>query len=121
MKHLIDTANDARALRNGGITQSHLGTDNDVAEIWKGMRQQLPANNIKCEPTDNAIYDVISFYTSKRRTVFAEIYGRHFLKSWSGICLCAACILLGLKVIQIYLTWEKLYLQRQKYTQSIIV
>lgn len=72
MKHLIDTANDARALRNGGITQSHLGTDNDVAEIWKVMRQQLPANNIKCEPTDNAIYDVTSFYTSKRRTVFAE-------------------------------------------------
>lgn len=113
MQRLIDTADDVEALRDGGIIHSHLGTNNDVAKLWNEMNEQLQTNNIKYEPIDNAIYGVKSFYTSKYRAIYTEIYERYFSKPWSVISLFAACILLGLAAFQTYLAWEQVRLQRE--------
>jgi hypothetical protein len=113
MQRLIDTADDVQALRDGGIIHNHLGTNNEVANVWNGMPKQVPTNNIKYKPIDNAIYDVKSFYTSKCRTICTEIYRRYFSKPWSAMSFFAACILLGLAGFQTYLAWEQVRLQRE--------
>jgi hypothetical protein len=41
MDRLIKTAADVEVLRNGGIIHNRLGTDEEVANVWNGMREVM--------------------------------------------------------------------------------
>lgn len=112
MERLVNKADDVEVLRNGGIIHSHLGTDDEVASLWNGMRELLP-EDIEYEPIENAVDDVITFYTSKYRRMCAEFNRRHCSKPWLVLSVISAFILLVLTVLQTLLAWEQVRLQQE--------
>eukprot|EP00253_Pinus_taeda_P019659 PITA_19659 len=66
MDQLINTAEDVEVLSTSGIVNHHLGSDQEVADIWNKMRKGHDPNG-KYGPIDSAINEVINFNRSYRR------------------------------------------------------
>eukprot|EP00253_Pinus_taeda_P010200 PITA_10200 len=66
MDQLINTAEDVEVLSRSGIVNHHLGSDQEVADIWNKMRKGHDPNG-KYGPIDSAINEVINFNRSYRR------------------------------------------------------
>ena len=71
MNRLIDTAGDVQLLRNKGIIHSDLGSDKEVADIWNDMAKGLEKST-SYGPIHSVIDDVVTFYTSKYRILWAQ-------------------------------------------------
>lgn len=112
MDRLINTAADVEALRNGGIIHNRLGTDEEVANVWHGMRKVMGKGEY--EPIDSSINDVIGFYTNYEYIMIcAELKEKYFPRAWLAISTFAGCIVLLLSVLQTFLSWEQVCLQRE--------
>lgn len=112
MDRLINTAADVEVLRNGGILHNRLGTDEAVANVWNKMRKVMGKGEY--EPIDSAIDDVITFYTNYEYIMIcAEIKDKYFPRAWLVISTFAGLIVLLLSVLQTFLAWEQVRLQRQ--------
>lgn len=112
MNRLIDKDKDVQLLRNKGIIHSDLGSDEEVAEIWnkmaKGLEKNTPYGSI-----DSVIDDVMTFYTSKYRILWAQFKEKHLSKPWLAVALIGGCISLVLSVAQTILAGEQVRLQRE--------
>nr|ABK24401.1 unknown [Picea sitchensis] len=112
MDRLINTAADVEVLRNGGILHNRLGTDEEVAGVWNGMRKVMGKGEY--EPIDSAIDDVITFYTNYEYIMICgELKEKYFPRAWLVVSTLAGCIVLLLSVLQTILAWEQVRLQRQ--------
>eukprot|EP00253_Pinus_taeda_P014040 PITA_14040 len=106
MDKLIDTAEDVQVLKNYGIIQHHLGTDQEVANMWNDMRKGHD-NSGQYGPTDTAIDNVIKFHRSYR-IWYAECIRKYFSKPWLVVSLIVGCIFVVTSVLQTILAWEQL-------------
>lgn len=112
MDRLIKTAADVEVLRNGGIIHNRLGTDEEVANAWNGMREVMGKGEY--EPIDTSIDDVITFYTNYEYIMIcADLKEKYFPRAWLVVSTLAGCIVLFLSVLQTLLAWEQVRLQRQ--------
>lgn len=98
MDQLINTAEDVQVLKNRGIIHHHLGTDQEVANIWNKMRDGYDQKG-KYGPIDTAINEVINFYGSYR-VWFSEGVKKFFSKPWLVVSFIAGCIIVITAIVQ---------------------
>lgn len=98
MDQLINTAEDVQVLKNRGIIHHHLGTDQEVANIWNKMREGYDQKG-KYGPIDTAINEVINFYGSYR-VWFSEGVKKFFSKPWLVVSFIAGCIIVITAIVQ---------------------
>lgn len=99
MDQLINTAEDVEVLSRSGIVNHHLGSDQEVADIWNKMRKGHDPNG-KYGPIDSAINEVINFYGSYR-IWFSEGVKFFFSKPWKIVSLFAGCIFVITAIVQL--------------------
>lgn len=112
MERLIDKADDVKVLRNAGIIYNHLGTDEEVAVVWNGMRNVLE-EVVEYGPIDTAIDGVTAFCKSRYRIMYTEFKRKYFSRPWLAAAFIGGCSSLLLSIFQTLLAWEQVRLQRQ--------
>lgn len=98
MDQLINTAEDVQVLKNCGIIHHHLGTDQEVADIWNKMREGHDQED-KYGPIDIAIDEVIKFYGSYGVWI-SEAVKKFFSKPWLVVSFIAGCIIVITAIVQ---------------------
>lgn len=101
MKTLIDGPNDVKELREKRILLTKLGSDEEVANVYKGIKSNGVANFFIFHDVGKEIED---HYNNKAKTWLAELLYAHFRSPWKVIGLIAAFLLLVLNFLQTYYT-----------------
>ncbi|RDY01664.1 UPF0481 protein, partial [Mucuna pruriens] len=112
MDSLIDNGEDVKELRLSGVFQNLLGSDEDVANLFNDLGDDLPTKIYSDKISNDSVafskkYIVVKqqieeHYSSKWRTWLAEAYNTHFNTPWATITFLAASLALILTFIQ---TW----------------
>ncbi|XP_073117050.1 putative UPF0481 protein At3g02645 [Elaeis guineensis] len=87
MNGIIDTMEDARLLRGGGIILNHLKSDQEVAELWNGMTRSIRLTRVRT--LDKIIEDVNNYYCSRWRVKIRRFLKRYVVDSWECLVFLA--------------------------------
>ncbi|XP_008807192.2 putative UPF0481 protein At3g02645 [Phoenix dactylifera] len=105
MNGIIDTIEDAKLLREGGIVLNRLKSDQEVAELWNGMTRSIRLTRVRT--LDKVIEDVNNYYCSRWRVKIRRFLKRYIVDSWECLvflaiisfflvmCLQAFCVTYG--------------------------
>ncbi|GAB4842122.1 hypothetical protein Ancab_012080 [Ancistrocladus abbreviatus] len=99
MNGIIDTAEDARQLREGGIILNHLKSDDEVANLWNGMSKSLRLTKVPF--LDQVIEDVNKDYDSKWKVKIDKFMKVYVFNSWQFLTFLAAVFFLLLMILQV--------------------
>ncbi|GAU49396.1 hypothetical protein TSUD_366900 [Trifolium subterraneum] len=116
MDSLVDNAEDVKELRLAGVFQNLLGSDEDLANLFNELGDDLPTK-MCCHGTyTNAVAyskkyiqikrQIERHYTNKWKTWLAQAYNTHFNTPWAMIAFLAALLALLLTFIQ---TWYAIH------------
>ncbi|TXG70158.1 hypothetical protein EZV62_005093 [Acer yangbiense] len=103
MDSLIDHAEDVKELRSKGILLNFLGSDQQVADLFNQIADNLVANPSAYAEVKNKLQ---RHYKSKIKIWLAEWLHTHFTSPWTVLAFVGAIFALVLSVIQ---TYESLY------------
>ncbi|KAJ4718556.1 Plant protein of unknown function (DUF247) [Melia azedarach] len=96
MNGIIDTAEDAKLLREKGIISNRLKSDAEVANLWNGMSKSIRLT--KVPQLDKVIEDVNKYYSNRWKIKFRN-YMRHYVfGSWQVLTLLATILFLALTI-----------------------
>lgn len=115
MDQLINKAEDVEVLKNRGIIHHHLGSDQEVADIWNKMREGHGQTG-KYGPIDIAIDEVIKFNGSYK-IWFSEGVKKFFSKPWLVVSFIAGFIVVITAILQTIFSLLQFY---QSLKKSII-
>jgi hypothetical protein len=112
MDSLIDNAEDVKELRLAGVFQNLLGSDEELANLFNELGDDLPTKMYCHNNYTNAVayskkyirikYRIEKHYTNRWKTWLAQAYNTHFNTPWAMIAFLAASLALLLTLIQ---TW----------------
>lgn len=96
---LIDYPSDVTELRKASILHNHLGSDEEVAQLFNEIGTDLVPDPAAYEQVKKEIQ---KFYKTKWKTWIAEVFHDHFSSPWTITAFLAALLGLGLTGLQ---TW----------------
>jgi len=100
MNGIIDSEEDARILREKGIIQNHLKSDQEVADMWNGMSKSL---RLSKEPLlDKVIEDVNKYYNCRFKVKVVKFMKSYVFSSWKVLTFLATIFLLLLMTLQAF-------------------
>ncbi|GAB2219315.1 hypothetical protein Droror1_Dr00006950 [Drosera rotundifolia] len=99
MDSLIDTAEDVKELRSKGILVNFLGSDEQVAQMFNSITDQLVPN---MDAYASVKAGIEGHFRSRRRVWFSQWMHAHFSTPWTTIGFFAALIAVFLSFIQAY-------------------
>ncbi|PHU13444.1 hypothetical protein BC332_14649 [Capsicum chinense] len=106
MDSLIDHAEDVKELRSKGILLNSFGTDEEVANLFKEIAQNLV-------PNPHAFFDaklkIEQQYSSRRKAWIAELKNTHFAGPWTFLAFIAALFVIALQVAGLVLSAFQTY------------
>nr|CAD1828328.1 unnamed protein product [Ananas comosus var. bracteatus] len=94
---LIDHADDVKELRQAGVLQNVLGSDEQVAEMFNEIAMDLVPNQ---QAYSTVMQSINSYYTFKARVLIYRMLRRRFGSPWLAVAFLAAVALLTLTVVQ---------------------
>ncbi|KAF8398275.1 hypothetical protein HHK36_017202 [Tetracentron sinense] len=97
MDSLIDNAKDVKELRSRGILHNSLGSDEQVADLFNQLSDNLVLDPHAYSKVKN---DIENHYQSRGKIWMAEIKQTHFRNPWTIIAFFIAFLLLGLTITQ---------------------
>ncbi|OVA12482.1 Protein of unknown function DUF247 [Macleaya cordata] len=100
MNGIIDTEEDAKLLREGGIVLNHLKTDEEVASLWNGMSRSVRLTNVPF--LDKMIEDVNKYYSRRWRVKLKKFMKIYVFGSWQFLTFLAAILLLLMTTLQAF-------------------
>ncbi|CAK9158753.1 unnamed protein product [Ilex paraguariensis] len=100
MNGIIDTAEDAKLLRERGIIVNRLKNDKDVANMWNGMSRSVKLTKVPF--LDKVIQDVNKYYDSRWKVKAGKFIKAYIFRSWQFLSLLAAILLLLLVIFQTF-------------------
>ncbi|KAJ7976656.1 hypothetical protein O6P43_006408 [Quillaja saponaria] len=101
MDSLIDNPEDVKELRSKGILLNFLGNDQQVADLFNEISNDLVPNTIAYSIVKNQIE---KHYNSKFKKWVAESLHAHFSSPWTVLAFIGAIFAIGLSVTQTYYT-----------------
>ncbi|KAG5021468.1 hypothetical protein JHK82_017370 [Glycine max] len=100
MNGIIDSEEDAKALREKGIILNHLKSDKEVANLWNGMSKSL---RLSREPLlDKVIEDVNKYYNGRMKVKVVKFMKAYVFSSWQIFTFLATIMLLLLTTLQAF-------------------
>ncbi|CAK9172074.1 unnamed protein product [Ilex paraguariensis] len=100
MNGIIDTAEDAKLLRQRGIIVNRLKNDEEVANLWNGMSRSMRLTKVPF--LDKVIEDVNKYHGSKLTVKAGKFMKAYVFQSWKFLSLFAAILLLLLVTFQAF-------------------
>ncbi|XVE61023.1 hypothetical protein DITRI_Ditri06bG0006900 [Diplodiscus trichospermus] len=99
MDTLIDTAEDVKELRGGGMLHNYLGSDEEVAHIFNKMSRDLvPDQGMYGKVMEN----INKYCNNELTTTAAQAYYTHFSNPWTFLGFSAAMLGLLFSAVQAY-------------------
>ncbi|KAK7381552.1 hypothetical protein VNO80_00097 [Phaseolus coccineus] len=100
MNGIIDSEEDAKILREKGIIQNHLKSDEEVADMWNGMSKSL---RLSREPLlDKVIEDVNKYYNCRLKVKVVKLMKIYVFSSWKVLTFLATIFLLFFMTLQAF-------------------
>ncbi|KAJ6751521.1 hypothetical protein OIU85_001999 [Salix viminalis] len=100
MNGIIDTAEDAKILRERGIILNHLKNDEEVANIWNGMSCSIRLTKVPF--LDKVIGDVNKYHDGLFKVKVGKFMKQNVFSSWKLLTLLAAILLLLITSLQAF-------------------
>ncbi|XP_054782602.1 putative UPF0481 protein At3g02645 [Prosopis cineraria] len=100
MNGIIDSEEDVKILREKGIVQNHLKSDEEVANMWNGMNRSLRLTKVTF--LDEAIEDVNKYYNGRIKVKAWKLMKLYVFSSWQCLTFLAAILLLLLMTLQAF-------------------
>ncbi|KAG6741586.1 hypothetical protein POTOM_054855 [Populus tomentosa] len=107
MNGIIDTEEDVRLLREGGIIFNHLKSDQEVANLWNGMSKCKSIRLTKAPFLDKVIEDVNKYYNSRWKVKIRKFMKHSVFRSWQFLTMLASILLLLLMAVESFCTVYK--------------
>ena len=107
MNGIIDTEEDVRLLREGGIIFNHLKSDQEVANLWNGMSKCKSIRLTKAPFLDKVIEDVNKYYNSRWKVKIRKFMKHTVFCSWQFLTMLASILLLLLMAVESFCTVYK--------------
>ncbi|MCD7446304.1 hypothetical protein HAX54_000114 [Datura stramonium] len=101
MRSLVESPRDVKELREKGILFNMLGSDEEVANVYKELNTH-GVNNFRI--FQDVKEKIQEHYDSKAKTWIAELQHTYFSSPWNATALLAATFLLCLSFLQTYFT-----------------
>ncbi|XP_058111594.1 putative UPF0481 protein At3g02645 [Magnolia sinica] len=98
MSGIIDTEEDVKMLRNKGVVQSCLKSDEEVANLWNGMSRSMKMT--KVPSLDKVIEDVNKYYSSRWKVKVGKCMKKYVFGSWQCLTFLACILLLLMTALQ---------------------
>ena len=98
---LIDEANDVKELRKAGVLQNFLGSDQEVAQLFNEIGNDLVPNP---EIYSKVRSSIQKYYKNKFLTWTSQVIHDHFSSPWTIIAFIAAVFALILSTLQTWYT-----------------
>lgn len=98
MNGIIDTAEDAKLLREKKIIINRMKSDKQVAEFWNGMNISIKLTKVPF--IDKVIQDVNVYYNNTQRVKFYRVMKVYVYGSWKMLIVLATILLMGLMMLQ---------------------
>ncbi|KAI3961458.1 hypothetical protein MKX01_001194 [Papaver californicum] len=102
MNGVIDTAGDAKLLRESGILLNRLKSDEEVANLWNGMSKSVRITKVPL--LDKVILDINKYYDGNWKVRVTKFMKNYVFNSWRFLTLLAATLLLLLIALQAFFT-----------------
>ncbi|XP_062075878.1 UPF0481 protein At3g47200-like [Humulus lupulus] len=100
---LIDNQSDVKALRSKKILVNHLGSDQEVTDMFNEIANDLVPSPYMYKNVKN---DIQRLYNMKCMTWLAEAYSNHFSSPWTTMAFLGTVVALFLSGVQ---TWYTIY------------
>lgn len=107
MNGIIDTADDAKLLRERGIILNLLKSDEEVANLWNGMSRSIRLTKVQF--LDKMIEDINKYYDGKWAIKIEKFIKLYVFESWKILILVAAVLLLVLMSLQVFSSMYRFY------------
>ncbi|CAK7351123.1 unnamed protein product [Dovyalis caffra] len=98
MNGIIDSAEDAKKLREKGIILNHSMNDEEVANIWNGMSRSIRLTKVPF--LDKVIQDVNKYHDGQFKVKVGKFMKLYVFGSWKFLTLVAAILLLLITSLQ---------------------
>ncbi|XP_022153444.1 putative UPF0481 protein At3g02645 [Momordica charantia] len=100
MNGIVDSEEDVRLLREGGVILNHLKSDEEAAAMWNGMSKSIRLSRVLA--LDKVIEEVNEYYDGLWRVKMGRIVNEYVYSSWPLLALMAAAWLLFLIALQVF-------------------
>ncbi|CAL9114698.1 unnamed protein product [Musa textilis] len=100
MNGIIDTAEDAKLLREAGVVLNHLKSDEEVAELWNSMTRSVRLTRVPA--LDRVIEEVNSYHSSRWRVRARRFMKNYVAASWECLVLLAVLLLFFIISVQAF-------------------
>jgi hypothetical protein len=100
MNGIIDSADDAKILREKGIILNHLKSDQEVANMWNGMSKSLRLSKVPF--LDKTIEDVNKYYNNTMKIKMWKFIKSYVFGSWKVLTFLATIFLLFMTAMQAF-------------------
>ncbi|XP_064997233.1 putative UPF0481 protein At3g02645 [Musa acuminata AAA Group] len=100
MNGIIDTAEDAKLLREAGVVLNHLKSDEEVAELWNSMTRSVRLTRVPA--LDRVIEEVNSYHGSRWRVRTRRFMKNYAAASWECLVLLAVLLLFFIVSVQAF-------------------
>ncbi|CAK7351127.1 unnamed protein product [Dovyalis caffra] len=100
MNGIIDSAEDAKMLREKGIILSHSTNDEEVANMWNGMSRSIRLTKVPF--LDTVIQDVNNYHDGQFKVKVEMFMKLYVFGSWKFLTLVAAILLLLITSLQAF-------------------
>ncbi|KAK1399791.1 putative Transmembrane protein [Heracleum sosnowskyi] len=98
MNGIVDTADDAKFLRERGIILNRLKSDEEVANFCNGMSRSVKLTKVPF--LDKVVEDVNKYYNGRWKVKAAKCFRSYVYGSWRILTVLACIMLLGLMALQ---------------------
>ncbi|XP_047326198.1 putative UPF0481 protein At3g02645 [Impatiens glandulifera] len=98
MHGIIDTAEDAKILRESGIIVNNLKSDVVAAEMFNGVTKSVRLTNVS--HIDKVIEDVNKYVNNKMRVQIHKRFKRFIYRSWRLLTVVAIILLILMMILQ---------------------
>lgn len=99
MNNLIDSAEDVGFLHHEGIIEHWLGNDNDVADLFNGLCQEVVAD-LNSSYLSGLTDKINKCRDNQWNTWKADLRHKYFKNPWATFSVIAAVLLLMLTILQ---------------------
>lgn len=100
MNGIIDSEEDAKALRERGVILNHLKSDAEVADLWNGMSKSIKLTKVPL--LDKVVEDVNRYYNGRMKVKAWRFMKSYVIGSWQFLTFLAAILLLLLMAMQAF-------------------
>ncbi|KAE8710945.1 putative arsenical pump-driving ATPase-like [Hibiscus syriacus] len=110
MNGIIDTEEDVKLLREGGIILNHMKSDGEAADLWNGMSKSIRLTKVPF--LDKTIEEVDKYHNGRWNIKAKNMMKSYVFGSWQILTFFAAIFLLLLMSLQAFCSvysWSRIF------------